>query len=66
MLACVADGVGSAQAEGVVEAAVDGLGVGAEREEPIEVGIAGRDGPEVLGAVQLRVPRPRRCRGAER
>ena len=33
--------------------AVDGLGVVAARVEPFEVGVAGRDGPEVLGAVEL-------------
>ena len=53
VLAGVADAVGAAEPEGVVEVAVDGLGVVAARVEPLEVGVAGRDGPEVLGAVEL-------------
>ena len=53
MLAGVADAVGAAEPEGVVEVAVDGLGVVAAGVEPFEVGVAGRDGPDVLGAVEL-------------
>ena len=52
MLAVVAEAVGAAEPEGVVEGAVDGFGVVAASEEPCEVGVAGRDGPEVLGAVE--------------
>ena len=52
-LAAVADGVGPAEEEGVVEVAVDGLGVVASPEQVGEVGVAGRDGPEVLGPVEL-------------
>jgi hypothetical protein len=52
-LAGVADAVGAAEPHGVVEVAVDALGVVAAGEEPFEVGVVGRDGPEVLGPVQL-------------
>jgi hypothetical protein len=47
------DRVGSAKVEGVFEAAVDGLGVGPQGEDPFEVGIAGRDWSQVLGSVQF-------------
>jgi len=52
-LAGVADAVGAAEPHGVVEVAVDGLGVVAAGEEPFEVGVAGWDGAQVLGAVEL-------------
>jgi hypothetical protein len=52
-LALVSDAVGAAEPHGVVEVAVDGFGAVAPREEPFEVGVAGRNGPEVLGPVQL-------------
>jgi hypothetical protein len=53
VLAGVADAVGAAEPHGVVEMPVDGLGIVTAREESLEVGITGRDGPEVLGPVQL-------------
>jgi len=53
VLAGVADAVGAAEPHGVVEMPVDRLGVVATRKESLEVGVAGRDGPEVLGAVEL-------------
>ncbi len=49
----VANAVGAAEPHGVVEVPVDGLGVVAAGKQPFEVGITGRDGPEVLGPVQL-------------
>src|SRR5262249_9396681 len=52
-LADVSDAVSAAEPHCVVEVTVDGLGVVASREEPFEVGIAGRDGAKVLGAVEL-------------
>jgi hypothetical protein len=52
-LAFVADAVSSAEPEGVVEVAVDGLGVVAARVEPGEVRIGGCDHTHVLGPVQL-------------
>lgn len=51
-LAAVADGVGSAEEAGVVEVAVDALGVVALPEQAGEVGVAGRNGREVLGPVE--------------
>lgn len=53
MLALVADGVGSAEEERVVEGAVDALGVVASPVEALEVWVAGWDGSDVLGAVEL-------------
>ena len=53
VLAGVADAVGASEPHGVVEVTVDGFGVVAAGEEPFEVGVAGRDGPEVLGPVEL-------------
>ena len=53
VLAGVSDAVGASEPHGVVEVAVDGFGVVAAGEEPFEVGVAGRDGPEVLGPVEL-------------
>ncbi len=47
VLAGVADGVGSAEPEGVVERAVDAFGVIAAGEEPGEVGVTGWDGSDV-------------------
>ena len=54
-LAVVADGVGAAEPEGVVEVAVDALGVVAARVEPGEVRIGRRDDADVLGPVQVAV-----------
>ena len=51
-LAAVPDGVGPAEEQGVVEATVDGLGVVALAEQPVEVRILGRDRPDVLGPVE--------------
>ncbi len=48
-LGAVADGVGPAEEEGVVEVAVDGLGIVAAPEQVSEVGVTGRDRPQVLG-----------------
>jgi hypothetical protein len=53
VLAGVAEGVGSPEVEGVVEVAVDALGVVAPGVEPLEVGVGRGDGSEVLGAVEL-------------
>ena len=53
VLAFVADAVGASEPEAVVESAVDALGVVASPVEPCEVGVVGRDGPDVLGAVEL-------------
>ena len=47
------DGVGSAEPERVVEGAVDGLGVVASGVQGPERRVGGRDGPDVLGAVEL-------------
>ena len=66
VLAAVAEAVGAAEPEGVFEGAVDGFGVVAAPEEPREVGVAGRDGPEVFGAVEPAGGRRRGWRGAER
>jgi hypothetical protein len=55
-LATGADRVGPAQEEGVVEVPVDRFGVVAGAEQVGEVGITGRDGTEVLCAVQLPCP----------
>ena len=52
-LASVSDAVGSAEPHGVFEGPVDGLGVVSSAEELSEVGVVGRDGPDVLGAVEL-------------
>ena len=53
MLAGVSDAVGASEPHGVVEVTVDGLGVVAAREQPLKVGVARRDGSEVLGPVEL-------------
>ncbi|MGZ6976433.1 MAG: hypothetical protein ACXVKQ_21045 [Acidimicrobiia bacterium] len=52
-LAVVADAVGAAEPEGVVEASVDGFGVVAARVEAREVWVTVRDGTDVLGPVQF-------------
>src|SRR5947208_5846283 len=52
-LAFVPDAVGAAQPEGVIQVAVDALGVIATGVEPGEVGVGGRDDADVLGPVQL-------------
>jgi hypothetical protein len=44
--------LGAPDPEAVVDAAVDGLGVEAARVEALEVGVAGRDGADVFGAVE--------------
>jgi hypothetical protein len=44
--------VGSSEEQGVLEVPVDGLRVVPARVEASEVGIAGRDGPDVLGSVE--------------
>ena len=49
----MADGVGPAEEEGVVEAPVDGLGVVALAEQPVEVGVGRGDRADVLGPVEL-------------
>ena len=51
-LAEVADAVCSAEPEGVVEVTVDAFGVVTATVEPFEVGVAGRDWSDVLGAVE--------------
>jgi hypothetical protein len=53
VLACVSDAVRTAEPHGVVEVTVDGFGVVAAGKQLFEVGIAGCDGPEVFGPVQL-------------
>lgn len=53
MLALVADGVGPAQEQGVIEGSVDRLGIVAAPVEPLEVWVARRDRSDVLGAVEL-------------
>jgi hypothetical protein len=53
VLAGVSDAVGAPKPHRVVEVTVDGLGVVATGEEPLEVGIAGWDRSEVLGSVEL-------------
>jgi hypothetical protein len=52
-LAGVPDAVGAAEPHGVVEVAVDGLGVVAAGKEPLEVRVARRDRSAVLGPVEL-------------
>ena len=52
VLTCVADGVGSAEPHGVVEVAVDGLGVVSAGVQRGEVGVVGCDGSYVFGAVE--------------
>ncbi len=49
----MSDAVGASEPEAVVEAAVDAFGVVASAVETTKVGVAGRDGPDVLGAVEL-------------
>ena len=49
----LADGVGSAKPEGVVECPVDGLGVVASGVQRPERRVGGRDGSDVLGPVEL-------------
>jgi len=53
VLACVADAVGASEPEAVVQATVDAFGVVTSPVEPREVGVAGWDGPQVFGAVEL-------------
>src|SRR4051812_33415738 len=53
VLAGVSDAVSTPEPHGVVEVTVDGLGVVTAWEEPFEVGVTRRDGPEVLGPVEL-------------
>ena len=53
VLALVSDGVGASQPQGVVEGAVDGMGVVASPVQAREVRVAGGDGADVLGAVEL-------------
>ncbi|MGZ0218757.1 MAG: S-layer homology domain-containing protein [Acidimicrobiales bacterium] len=50
VLSGVSDGVGPPEPEGVVEVAVDGLGVVTSGVEPSEIGICWWDGSDVLGA----------------
>jgi hypothetical protein len=52
VLSGVSDGVGPPEPEGVVEVAVDGLGVVTSGVEPSEIGICWWDGSDVLGAVE--------------
>ena len=52
VLAFVADAVGAAEPEAVVEAAVDALGIVAAPVEAGEVGVFGGDGPNVLGPIE--------------
>jgi len=52
-LTAVADAVGSAEPEGVVEVAVDAFGIVASPVEAFEIGVAVRDGAHVFGAVEL-------------
>jgi len=52
-LARLADRVGSAEPERVVEGAVDALSVVASPVQRSEVGIARWDGPDVLGPLEL-------------
>ena len=52
-LAGVADAVGSSEPEGVFEVAVDRLGVVAAGKSRAKSGSDGRDGPDVLGPVEL-------------
>ena len=52
-LAMAADAVGSPEPERVVQVTVDALGVVAAAVQTIEVGIAGWDGAQVLGPVEL-------------
>ena len=47
----MADAVGAPEPHGVFEVTVDGFGVVSAREEPLEVGVTGRDRSEVLRAV---------------
>jgi hypothetical protein len=56
VLAGGAEAVGAAEVEGVVEVAVDGLGVVAAPVEAGEVGVTGGDGPQALGAVESAGP----------
>jgi hypothetical protein len=53
VLAGVADAVGPAQVQGVLEAAVDRLGVAPPAVDLFEIGIARGDRPDVLGPVEL-------------
>ena len=53
LLAGVAHAVGPAQVERVLQASVDGLGVAAPAVDFLEVGVAWRDGPDILGPVEL-------------
>src|SRR4051812_31148216 len=53
VLAGMGGAVRTGEPHGVVEVTVDGLGIVAARKQPFEVGIAGWDGPEVFGPVQL-------------
>jgi hypothetical protein len=53
VLALMSDGVGPAKPQGVVDGAVDALGVVAALVEIGEVRVGGRDGSDVLGPVEL-------------
>ena len=74
LLAEVADAMGPSEEQCVLEVPVDGFGVVPSRVKASEVGIAGRDGPDVLGSVEalgpvlvvawsrtVTMPSPRRC-----
>ena len=52
VLAGVANGVGSAEPQGVVEVPVDGLGIVSTGVQSGEVGVVGRDWSHVLGPVE--------------
>lgn len=53
VLALMADRVSSPEEEGVLEGSVDRFGVVASAVEPLEVDVAGGDGADVLGAIEL-------------
>ena len=66
VLAVVADAVGSAEPECVVEVAVDGLGVVAARVEAAKSGSVGAGWVGRSRSGSASVPCPRRCRGVGR
>jgi hypothetical protein len=53
VLSFVADAVGASEPQTVVETAIDALGVVAAPVEAREVGVAGGDGPNIFGAIEL-------------
>jgi len=53
VLALVADAVGASEPQTVIEATVDALGIVTATIQPREVRVAGGDGPDVLGPVEL-------------